>query len=92
MKSLNKFVVLSPIPIDSSVGSGFQMANSDKEDLMYQQGIVKIVPEAIRYLEAGDRVLYNRHTGHPQHINGEECLIIDEKGLVLILEEGDQLD
>lgn len=85
MKPLNKFILIDPI----SQETAFFETAAAMDNRAYHQGIVFSKSDEVLSIADGDRVLFNKHNGYEQRLNDKIYIIIEERGLVAILEEGE---
>jgi len=79
MKQLGKYVTILPSGVkeNASTTTGFSLSGKSKAESVYQEGVVKIVGTKVdEDISPGDRVLYNRVSGHDVRLNGETVRIV----------------
>lgn len=84
MKALDKIVVLNPVmPKETN-----QLFHSDQDisKEMYQEAIVLDAGSGCIEVKKGWRILYNKHSGHKQILNGEAVVIAQESACVVRLD------
>jgi co-chaperonin GroES (HSP10) len=90
---LGRVALIRPeVPKKKSV-EGFMLTDKASAKMVYQEGVVVRVGSDVDpgLLEEGDRILYNRVSGHDLNVNNETLRVIPvrEGEAIFILEEGD---
>lgn len=95
MKPIGKYIVAEHIPLIEATPSGgtFQMTAVDTSKMLYQQAEVLEIGPEVEVVRPGDRILYNRSSGHDLTLNGITVRILQERpgDVVAILEDTDEI-
>lgn len=96
MKPIGKYIIakhITPHVSTPTVGSAFQMTAVDTSKMLYQQAEVLEIGPEVEVVQPGDRILYNKSSGHDLTLNGETVRILQERpgDVVAILEDTDRI-
>ena len=85
MEVLNKFILMERIHQKKTSSSGLIMSDEDTSEMRYQNGIVRDVGFNVLGIKAGDRIVFDRVSGHDVIIDDERLAIIQEKDVACVL-------
>jgi chaperonin GroES len=93
VKPLGDRILIKPLVAEEKTASGIVIPDTAKEKP--QQGEVLAVgtgkllengQKVALEVKAGDKVIYSKYAGNEIKVNGEECLILNERDVLAIME------
>lgn len=96
MKPIGKYIIakhITPHEAPPAAAGSFQMTAVDTSKMLYQQAEVLEIGPEVEVVQPGDRILYNKSSGHDLTLNGETVRILQERpgDIVAILEDTDRI-
>lgn len=95
MKPIGKYIIAKHITLNEATtwAGTFQMTAVDTSKMLYQQAEVLEIGPEVEVVQPGDRILYNKSSGHDLTLNGETVRILQERpgDVVAILEDTDRI-
>ncbi len=90
---LGKTILIRPVAARSAPASGLLISYKASSRLVYQEGRVVHIGTDVspEILKIGDRVMYNRLSGHDLHINGDILRAVQERDCAFVLDEEDNI-
>jgi len=94
VKPLGDRIVIKPLAAEEKTASGIVLPDTAKEKP--QQGEVLAVgtgkllengQKVALEVNVGDKVIYSKYAGNEIKIDGEECLILNERDILAIIEK-----
>ena len=86
MKAVGKYIVIKPIKeVNTKTKGGLILAESQREDIRYQEAEVLTPGSDVTLLEKGDKIFYDKHAALNVDIEGKVFKIIKEKDIVIII-------
>jgi len=82
VKPLGDRILVKPLAAEEKTASGIVLPDTAKEKP--QQGEVLAVGSG--RVKVGDKVIYSKYAGNEIKIDGEECMIMNERDILAIVE------
>lgn len=89
MKALGHYILIKPIEKkkEKSSSTGLLITSKSLENDRYQEGIVQLVGNDIDSIKEGQKISFDKVSGHYIKINDEHLMIITFRDVVLIFDE-----
>jgi co-chaperonin GroES (HSP10) len=88
MKALGNYILIKPIEKKKEKSSsGLLLTSNELENSRYQEGIVQLVGNDIDSIKEGQKISFDKVSGHYIKINDEHLMIITFRDVVLIFDE-----
>lgn len=85
MKAIGKNIIIKTIDEEVKTSSGLVLSGEDTNQLRYKRGVVIKSGTEVNAIKAGDDVYYDKANSYVMIINDEQCVIIQERDVVLVL-------
>ena len=86
MKAVGYYIVIKEIKESvKKTDGGLLLTDAHTQDIRYVKGEVVSPGSAVKGVDKGNTILYDRHAGHGIEIDGEFYLVIQERDIVLVL-------
>jgi co-chaperonin GroES (HSP10) len=85
MKAIGKNIIIKTIDEEVKTSSGLVLSGEDTNQLRYKRGVVINSGTEVNAIKAGDDVYYDKANSYVMIINDEQCVIIQERDVVLVL-------
>jgi len=85
MKAIGKNIIIKSIDEEVKTSSGLVLSGEDTNQLRYKRGVVINSGTEVNAIKAGDEVYYDKANSYVMIINDEQCVIIQERDVVLVL-------
>jgi co-chaperonin GroES (HSP10) len=85
MKPIGKYIVVKNIDEEIKTKSGLILSGDDTNQLRYKKGIVIEPGTDVVVINKGDEIYYDKGTSFTMIINDEQCTIIRESEVVVVL-------
>lgn len=85
MKAIGKNIIIKTIDEEVKTSSGLVLSGEDTNQLRYKRGVVINSGTEVNAIKAGDDVYYDKSNSYVMIINDEQCVIIQERDVVLVL-------
>ena len=85
MKPIGKYIVVKNIDEEIKTKSGLILSGDDTNQLRYKKGIVIEPGTDVSVINKGDEIYYDKGTSFTMIINDEQCTIIRESEVVVVL-------
>jgi co-chaperonin GroES (HSP10) len=88
MKAVGKAIVLrTEKEVTQKTSGGLILNEKNREDIRYRDAVVVSVGSLVPVdsIKEGDRVKYDRHSGHVAEINGEFLTVVSIDNIVIVL-------
>lgn len=85
MKSIGKFLVIKTVDEELKTQSGLILSGEDTNQFRYKRGVVMVSGTDVADIESGDEIYYDKSYSFTMLINGEQCTIIRESDVVVVL-------
>lgn len=85
MKAIGKNIIIKTIDEEVKTSSGLLLSGDDTNQLRYKRGVVINSGTEVNTIKAGDDVYYDKANSYVMIINDEQCVIIQERDVVLVL-------
>jgi co-chaperonin GroES (HSP10) len=85
MKVLNKYIIVDKLVEKKTTSSGLLLSGDEYKDMRYQYGKVINYGPLVSGIEAGDKIMFDRVSGHEVIIDETRMFILQEKDVVCIL-------
>lgn len=85
MKAIGKNIIIKTIDEEVKTSSGLVLSGEDTNQLRYKRGVVINSGTEVNAIKAGDDVYYDKTNSYVMIINDEQCVIIQERDVVLVL-------
>lgn len=85
MKAIGKNIIIKTVDEEVKTSSGLVLSGEDTNQLRYKRGIVINSGTEVGAIETGDEVYYDKSNSYVMIINDEQCVIIQERDVVLVL-------
>lgn len=85
MKAIGKNIIIKTIDEEVKTSSGLVLSGEDTNQLRYKRGVVINSGTEVNAIKAGDEVYYDKANSFVMIINDEQCVIIQERDVVLVL-------
>lgn len=89
LKPLGDYVLLKQLPAEEQTKSGFYIPDTAKEKPSKAE-VVAVGPgikDVTMEVKAGDMVYYKKYAGDALKIDGEECIVLRQDGIIAIVTE-----
>jgi co-chaperonin GroES (HSP10) len=85
MKAIGKNIIIKAIDEEVKTSSGLILSGDDTNQLRYKRGIVINSGTEVSAIKADDEVYYDKSNSFVMIINEQQCVIIQERDVVLVL-------
>lgn len=85
MKAIGKNIIIKTIDEEVKTSSGLVLSGEDTNQLRYKRGVVINSGTEVNAIKAGDEVYYDKANSFVMIINDDQCVIIQERDVVLVL-------
>ncbi len=85
MKAIGKNIIIKTIDEEVKTSSGLVLSGEDTNQLRYKRGVVINSGTEVSAIKAGDEVYYDKANSFVMIINDDQCVIIQERDVVLVL-------
>jgi len=89
MKALGNYILIKPIEKEkeSSVKTGLLLTSNESENQRYQEAIVQLVGDQIDTIKEGQKISFDKVSGHYIKLNDEHLMVISLRDIVLIFDQ-----
>ena len=89
MKALGNYILIKPIEKEkeSSVKTGLLLTSNASENQRYQDAIVQLVGNQIDTIKEGQKISFDKVSGHYIKIDDEHLIIITLRDVVLVFDQ-----
>ena len=85
MKVLNKYIIVDKLVEKKTTSSGLLMSGDEYKDMRYQYGNVINFGPLVSGMNIGDKIMFDRVSGHEVIIENDRMFILQEKDVVCVL-------
>ena len=85
MKAIGKNIIIKSIDEEVKTSSGLILSGDDTNQLRYKKGIVINSGTEVSAIKTDDQVYYDKSNSFVMIINEQQCVIIQERDVVLVL-------
>ena len=86
MKAVGKFIVIDPVKeTDVTTKGGLILAEKQREDIRYREGVVIKPGDEVKVLKEGDKIYFDKHAGFKVEIDNTLYTVIKEFDVVIVL-------
>ena len=79
MKVLNKYIIVDKLVEKKTTSSGLIMSGDEYKDMRYQYGNIINFGPLVSGMEIGDKIMFDRVSGHEVIIENDRMFILQEK-------------
>jgi co-chaperonin GroES (HSP10) len=89
MKALGSYILIKPIEKkkESSLKTGLLLTSNESENQRYQEAIVQLVGDQIDTIKEGQKISFDKVSGHYIKLNDEHLMVISLKDVVVIFDQ-----
>lgn len=89
MKALGHYILIKPIEKvkETNKKTGLLLTSTSTENERYQEGIVHLVGNQIDSIKEGQKISFDKVSGHYIKIDDEHLMIITFRDVVLVFDE-----
>jgi len=88
MKALGSYILIKPIEKKKEKSaSGLLLTSNELENSRYQEAIVQLVGNQIDTIKEGQKISFDKVSGHYIKLNDEHLMVISLKDVVVIFDQ-----
>ena len=86
MRAIGKFIIIDKVTEETETKSGLVLTAHDMKGFRYRKGVVVTPGGEVTCVKEGDKIYYDKSSGHEMIINDTPRTIILERDVVVVLD------